>query len=38
MKLMKRCSHWVQQDYPQQVNGIIAEWLAQHGGGSSASG
>ncbi|KAF8071236.1 ceeh-2 [Scenedesmus sp. PABB004] len=27
VRVLKRCSHWVQQDYPHQVSAIMAEWL-----------
>eukprot|EP00775_Hariotina_reticulata_P004209 gene4209-4458_t len=29
VKVLENCSHWVQQDYPQQVNDIVIEWLRQ---------
>ena len=29
--LLKGCGHWVQQERPDQVNGLILEWL-QHAG------
>eukprot|EP00878_Enallax_costatus_P025057 GHUV01026778.1.p1 GENE.GHUV01026778.1~~GHUV01026778.1.p1 ORF type:complete len:334 (+),score=82.34 GHUV01026778.1:1021-2022(+) len=29
VKLFKNCSHWIQQDYPQQVNEVMQEWLRQ---------
>ncbi|WIA08213.1 hypothetical protein OEZ85_007662 [Tetradesmus obliquus] len=28
VKLLKNCSHWVQQDYPIQVNEIMMDWLS----------
>jgi pimeloyl-ACP methyl ester carboxylesterase len=28
VKLLKNCSHWVQQDYPTQVNEIMLDWLS----------
>jgi pimeloyl-ACP methyl ester carboxylesterase len=30
VKVLQNCSHWVQQDYPEQVNDIMREWFAQH--------
>jgi hypothetical protein len=30
VKVLENCSHWVQQDYPQQVNELVIEWLRQH--------
>ena len=29
--ILDSCSHWVQQDYPDQVNDIIKEWLEKKG-------
>ncbi|KAF6258120.1 alpha/beta-hydrolase [Scenedesmus sp. NREL 46B-D3] len=28
VKVLKNCSHWVQQDYPSQVNEIMLDWLS----------
>lgn len=28
VKVLKNCSHWVQQDYPGLVNKLMREWLA----------
>jgi pimeloyl-ACP methyl ester carboxylesterase len=29
VKVLKNCSHWVQQDYPGQVSDIMLDWLKQ---------
>jgi pimeloyl-ACP methyl ester carboxylesterase len=29
VKVLKNCSHWVQQDYPGQVSDIMLAWLKQ---------
>jgi pimeloyl-ACP methyl ester carboxylesterase len=28
VKVLKNCSHWVQQDYPVLVNKLMQDWLA----------
>ncbi|KAI8466905.1 MAG: alpha/beta hydrolase fold protein [Monoraphidium minutum] len=37
VKLLKDCSHWVQQDYPLQVNGIMRDWLRRQDARAAAS-
>jgi hypothetical protein len=29
--MLAPCSHWVQQDWPEQVNALMADWLGRQG-------
>jgi pimeloyl-ACP methyl ester carboxylesterase len=27
IKMLEKCSHWIQMDYPMQVNALCRDWL-----------